>query len=117
MLSVGTDVKGSAAYVAIERVTGTLHGRAGSFVLQHNGTMTRGEPQLSVAVVPDSEFHVVVAVLLVDLVGGRNLHLWTKFDGRDPEVNGADGLVNPFRADVETLPQVRRAFARLNLQF
>jgi len=50
-------------------------------------------------------------------VGGRNLHLWTKYDGRDPEVNGADGLVNPFRADVETLPQVRRAFARLNVQF
>ena len=50
-------------------------------------------------------------------VGGRNLSLWTKFDGRDPEVNGADGLTNPFRADVETLPQVRRAFARLNLQF
>jgi len=50
-------------------------------------------------------------------VGGRNLHLWTKYDGRDPEVNGADGLVNPFRADVETLPQVRRAFARLNIQF
>jgi len=50
-------------------------------------------------------------------VGGRNLHLWTKYDGRDPEVNGADGLVNPFRADVETLPQVRRMFARLNLQF
>jgi TonB-linked SusC/RagA family outer membrane protein len=50
-------------------------------------------------------------------VGGRNLNLWTKFDGRDPEVNGADGLNNPFRADVETLPQVRRAFARLNLQF
>ena len=50
-------------------------------------------------------------------VGGRNLHLWTKYDGRDPEVNGADGLVNPFRADVETLPQVRRAFARFNIQF
>ena len=50
-------------------------------------------------------------------LGGRNLHLWTKYDGRDPEVNGADGLVNPFRADVETLPQVRRAFVRLNVQF
>jgi hypothetical protein len=47
-------VKGSAGYVAIERVTGTLHGKSGSFVLQHSGTMTRGEPQLSVTVVPDS---------------------------------------------------------------
>jgi hypothetical protein len=54
MLSAMTDVKGSAGYVAIERVTGTLHDRSGSFVLQHSGTMTRGEPQLSVTVVPDS---------------------------------------------------------------
>jgi len=54
MLSAMTDVKGSAGYVAIERVKGTLHGRGGSFVLQHSGTMTRGEPQLSVTVVPDS---------------------------------------------------------------
>ena len=50
-------------------------------------------------------------------VGGRNVALWTKYDGWDPEVNGADGLNNPFRADIYTLPQVRRAFARLNFQF
>jgi hypothetical protein len=42
MLTAGTDVKGSAGYVAIERVTGTLHGRSGSFVLQHSGTLTKG---------------------------------------------------------------------------
>jgi hypothetical protein len=54
MLTAGTDVKGSAAYVAIERVTGTLHGRKGTFALQHQGTMTRGEPKLAVSVVPDS---------------------------------------------------------------
>jgi hypothetical protein len=54
MLSAGTPVKGSAGYVAIERVTGTLHGRRGTFVLQHSGVMTRGEPQLVVTVVPDS---------------------------------------------------------------
>ncbi len=54
MLTAGTDVKGSAGYVAIERVTGTLHGRGGSFVLQHSGTMTRGAAQLNVTVVPDS---------------------------------------------------------------
>ena len=54
MLAAGTDVKGSAGYVAIERVTGTLHGRTGTFILQHSGTMTRGEPQQSVTVVPDS---------------------------------------------------------------
>jgi Protein of unknown function (DUF3224) len=54
MLTAGTDVKGSAGYVAMERVTGTLKGRSGSFVLQHSATMTRGEPQLSITVVPDS---------------------------------------------------------------
>jgi hypothetical protein len=54
MLSAGTEVKGSAGYVAMERVNGTLGGRTGTFVLQHSGTMTRGEPQLNVTVVPDS---------------------------------------------------------------
>ena len=54
MLSAGTAVAGSAGYVAMERVVGTLHGQRGSFVLQHNATMNRGAPQLSIAVVPDS---------------------------------------------------------------
>lgn len=54
MLAVGTNVEGSAGYVAIERVTGTLHGQSGVFALQHNGTMTRGVPQLIINVVPDS---------------------------------------------------------------
>jgi hypothetical protein len=54
MLSAMTEVKGSAGYVAMERVTGTLQGRSGSFVLQHSASMTRGVPQLSVTVVPDS---------------------------------------------------------------
>ncbi|MEO8804195.1 MAG: DUF3224 domain-containing protein [Rudaea sp.] len=54
MLSAMGNVKGSAGYVAIERVTGTLHGRHGSFTLQHNATMTRGEPALNIIVVPDS---------------------------------------------------------------
>lgn len=54
MLAVGTAVQGSAGYVAMEQVNGTLNGRAGSFALQHTGTMTRGNPQLSVTLVPDS---------------------------------------------------------------
>ena len=54
MLTAGTGVPGSAGYVAIERVEGTLHGRGGTFVLQHSGTMTRGAPQLTITVVPDS---------------------------------------------------------------
>jgi hypothetical protein len=54
MIAVQTETKGSAGYVAMERVTGTLRGKAGSFVLQHSATMNRGVPQLSITVVPDS---------------------------------------------------------------
>ena len=54
MLTAGTEVKGSAGYVAFERISGTLKGRSGSFVLQHSGTMARGELQQSITVVPDS---------------------------------------------------------------
>lgn len=54
MLSAMGTVEGSAGYVAIERVTGTLHGRDGSFVLQHSATMNRGTPELIIQVVPDT---------------------------------------------------------------
>jgi hypothetical protein len=54
MLAAMMAVKGSAGYVAMERVSGTLNGRSGTFVLQHTGTMARGEQKLSVTVVPDS---------------------------------------------------------------
>ncbi len=54
MLTAVTSVKGSAGYVAIEHVTGTLHSRSGAFVLQHSGAMTRGTQQLAITVVPDS---------------------------------------------------------------
>jgi hypothetical protein len=54
MLTGMTEVKGSAGYVAIEKVSGTLKGRTGTFILQHTGTMNRGVPQLTITVVPDS---------------------------------------------------------------
>ena len=54
MLSVKTHLPDSAGYVATEKVTGTLHGRRGTFVLQHSATVNRGEHQLTIAVVPDS---------------------------------------------------------------
>jgi len=54
MLTVGTDVKGSGAYVAVERITGTLHGRSGSFALQHSGTMSAAGLFLNITIVPDS---------------------------------------------------------------
>jgi hypothetical protein len=54
MLAVQGEAKGSAGYVAMERVVGTLAGRKGTFALQHTGTMTAGTPAMSVTVVPDS---------------------------------------------------------------
>jgi hypothetical protein len=55
MLAAGTGAKNSSGgYVALEIVTGSLKGRAGTFVLQHSATMNRGIPQLSITVVPDS---------------------------------------------------------------
>jgi hypothetical protein len=77
MLSVGTEVKGSAGYVAIERVNGTLHGHAGTFALQHSGTMKRGEPQLSVTVVPDSGTGRLVGLagkLTIKIIEGKHFY-------------------------------------------
>lgn len=54
MLAFRSPVKGSAGYVAMELVTGTLNGKRGSFVLQHTGSMDRGAQQLSITIVPDS---------------------------------------------------------------
>jgi len=77
MLSAGTGVKGSAGYVAIERVSGTLQGRSGVFVLQHSGTMTRGAAQLSVAVVPDSgtgELTGLAGTMAINIVDGKHFY-------------------------------------------
>lgn len=54
MLTAQTGVEGSAVYVALERVSGTLQGRRGSFVLQHSGVMVRGQSMLTITIVPDS---------------------------------------------------------------
>lgn len=54
MLVGGDAAKGAAGYVAIERVIGKLHGRSGTFILQHSATMAHGSQQLSITVVPDS---------------------------------------------------------------
>jgi len=54
MLAVSTDVDGSAGYVAIERVSGTLNGQNGTFALQHLGSMSRGAFELNISVIPDS---------------------------------------------------------------
>jgi len=75
MLMAMTSVKGSAGYVALERVTGTLNGQRGSFTLQHSGTMNRGTPQLSVAVVPDSgsdELAGITGTMTIQIADGKH---------------------------------------------
>jgi hypothetical protein len=75
MLSTMGDVKGSAGYVAMERVSGTLHGRKGTFALQHSGTMTRGTPSLTITVVPDSgtgELVGLTGTLEIHIVEGKH---------------------------------------------
>ncbi len=76
MLTAGTDV-GSAVYVAIERVTGTLQGRSGTFVLVHHGTRTRDDQQLTITVVPDSGTGQLVGLagtLTITIVDGKHLY-------------------------------------------
>ena len=85
MLAVGTDVPGSAAYVAIERIAGTLDGRQGSFLTQHNGILDRGQPTLSLSVVPDSgagELAGLTGRMAIDIVDGA--HFYT-FDYELPD--------------------------------
>lgn len=75
MLALSTAVKGSAGYVALERVQGRLHGRNGAFVLQHSGTMQRGVQHLSVTVVPDSgtgELTGLAGKMNIDIGGGKH---------------------------------------------
>jgi Protein of unknown function (DUF3224) len=77
MLTAGTGVKGSAGYVAIEKVGGSLHGRSGAFVLQHSGTMTRGAPQLTITVVPDSGTGELVGLagkMAINIVNGKHTY-------------------------------------------
>jgi hypothetical protein len=75
MLTGMPEVKGSGAYVAIERVTGTLNGRSGSFILHHLGIMERGVPRLNVTVVPDSgtrELAGIAGTLTILIADGKH---------------------------------------------
>jgi hypothetical protein len=79
MLTGVTDVPGSAGYVALERVTGTLKGKRGSFLLQHSGTMSKaGGYQLSVTVVPDSgtaQLLGLVGKMDIQIVDGKHFYV------------------------------------------
>jgi hypothetical protein len=75
MLGFRSAAEGSAGYVAMEKVTGQIGGRSGSFVLQHNGTMTRNAPSLNVTVVPDSgtgEFTGIAGTMTIIIAGGKH---------------------------------------------
>jgi Protein of unknown function (DUF3224) len=77
MLATRSPVEGSAGYVALERISGALHGRRGEFALQHNGTMTRGAPQLTVTVVPDSgtgELQGLTGTLTITQTDGKHFY-------------------------------------------
>ena len=77
MLAAGTAIEGSAGYVAIEQASGTLHGRSGSFVLQHSGTMARGAGRLVITVVPDSgagELVGLVGEMTINIVDGKHFY-------------------------------------------
>ena len=77
MLTAVTEIPGSAGYVAIERVSGTLQGRAGSFVFQHSGTMDHGAQQLSITVVPGSgsgELTGLVGRFALRIEGGQHFY-------------------------------------------
>jgi hypothetical protein len=77
MIGARSEVKGSAGYVAIERVVGALGGRSGSFILQHSGTMKRGKGELNVSVVPDSgtgELKGISGKMTIEIVDGKHLY-------------------------------------------
>ena len=80
MLSHVTDVKGSAGYVAIEHVTGTLEGNSGTFVLQHSGMMSAGDQALDIKIIPDSatgELTGLKGSMHIDIVDGEHFYILT----------------------------------------
>lgn len=85
MLALMSPVQGSGAYVAIERIEGTLGGRRGSFFVQHNGIMDRGKPSLDVTVIPDSgtgELTGLHGRIGIDITNGKHAYTFD-YDFRD----------------------------------
>ncbi len=77
MLSGGSPAEGSAGYVAIERVTGALQGRSGSFLLQHSGTMTPASQKSTITVVPASgtgELEGIAGTMSIEIEDGKHLY-------------------------------------------
>lgn len=79
MLSVLTDVQGSAGYVAIEQVSAVLRGKFGTFALQHFGIMDRGQSRLILEVIPESgsgELSSLTGTMTIDQSGGRHKYVF-----------------------------------------
>ena len=78
MIAFGDGKPGSSGvYVAIERVTGALNGRRGSFVLYHTGVMTKGVPSMSIEVAPDSgtdELTGLAGTLTIKMADGKHAY-------------------------------------------
>ena len=88
MLAAQTTAKGSAGYVAIELVRGTLAGKPGSFLLQHFGIMDRGKPSLTVSILPDSgteELAGISGSLNIVIEAGKHSYV---LDYQLPETGG-----------------------------
>jgi hypothetical protein len=77
MLTAMTDIQNSAGYVAVERITGTLNGRKGTFAVLHRGIMTRGAPELIITVVPDSgtdELTGLSGTMTITITEGKHIY-------------------------------------------
>jgi hypothetical protein len=73
MIAFRSATPGSAGYVAMETVRGTLAGRAGSFVLQHSSTLNRGQAVQSITIVPDSGTEALTGLagrMTIDIAAG-----------------------------------------------
>lgn len=91
MLAADTRVEGSGAYVALERVSGTLKGRAGTFLLQHNGWMTtKAGMHMTITVVPDSgtgQLAGISGTFTIKIAGGKHFY---EFEYALPETPPVD---------------------------
>lgn len=79
MLTAMTAIKNSGVYVAVERVTGTLHGKRGTFALHHTGVMDRGAQKLTISVVPDSgtgELAGITGTMTIEIADGKHSYVF-----------------------------------------
>lgn len=79
MLSAGNP-NTSGGYVAIEKVSGKLKGRTGSFVLQHTATMENGHPHMNIFVVPGSgsgELSGISGTMEIVIESGKHSYVFT----------------------------------------